>query len=54
MTAREGEKDVGTATVFDYVPENTGRHVIRVTTQTPGQTGDYRVVVRRLDGSPKY
>jgi S1-C subfamily serine protease len=53
MTGRD-EQDVGPATVMVFVPRNTGKHVIRVTTVRPGMTGDYLVVVRRLDGSPKY
>jgi S1-C subfamily serine protease len=48
------EKDVGPATVLEFVPRNTGKHIVRVTTIRPGQTGDFLVVVRRLDGSPKY
>src|SRR5262249_29288628 len=54
MSTREGDKDVGSATVYDYVPQNSGKHAIRVTTMQPGQTGEYRVVVRRLEGAPKY
>jgi hypothetical protein len=53
MVGRD-EQDVGPATVLEFVPRNTGKHVVRVTTQRPGQTGDFLVVVRRLDGSPKY
>jgi S1-C subfamily serine protease len=53
MSGRD-EKDVGPATVFDFVPRNTGKHIVRVTTIRPGQIGDFLVVVRRLDGSPKY
>jgi hypothetical protein len=45
---------VGPATVMVFVPRNTGKHIVRVTTVRPGMTGDYLVVVRRLDGSPKY
>jgi predicted Zn finger-like uncharacterized protein len=54
LHVREKDSNVRRATVYDYVAENTGKHMVRVTTQVPGQTGDFLVVVRRLEGSPKY